>query len=159
MNIMFTRQDGTLAIVHGAPKAHIERSQGRAITNEEYRTMVWGTVPADAINAREVEPGGIPATREFRNAWRDTSPEAVVDIDLAAAKEVKLVQIRLERVKLLEKADANVEKAKDVGDVAAEAAARAARQALRDVTNPLKQATITDIAELEGKTLADYLGE
>lgn len=139
--IMYTRaDDGGLSVVIPAPKADIEKVLG-SLTQEQYENHVWErSVPSDAINPRYVDADGLPADREFRNAWCDATPEAKVDIDLKKAKDLQLAKLRLTRNAKLEAADVEfmtkLEKGEDL------TAIKDKKQNLRDATEPLKALSV-----------------
>ena len=139
--LMYTSaQDGGLSIVIPAPRESLERVLG-PLTEEEYEAHVWErSIPEDAINPRYILEGGLPPTREFRDAWVDVTPEAKVDIDLAKAKELKLKELRVARDIELRKTDVDFLTALSKGESLDGIKAR--KQVLRDATNPLKALSI-----------------
>jgi len=157
MKIMYTQADGSVAIIHGAPKENIERDLGVKLTEKEYKDRVRLTVPNDAINPREIDPKDIPDDREFRGAWVDKTIEPVVDIDLIKAKEIKLELIRQQRVKLFDKADGEFMRALETGAEAELIAAKEKKAMLRNLTEGLKALDVKDIAELKGVDIETYL--
>lgn len=150
MKIMYTRQDGGLSIITAASKDQIKASLGKEISDIEYRDIVLSSIPKDAINPREVSDDGIPQSREFRDAWVDVTAEPVVDIDLNKAKQVKLAQVRAERQERLERLDKHVIRAFEQGVQEDIDIIKAEKQALRDVTEPLKAMVVEDISQLRG---------
>jgi hypothetical protein len=137
MKMMYTRpEDGGLSVVIGVPKEAVERVLG-PLTQEEYEQHVRETsIPEGALNVKVITDADIPADREFREAWIDATADTKINIDMRKAKEIKLVQLREKRNKLLDAADKEtlmaLEKGQDL------AAIKAKKQALRDATNPLK---------------------
>lgn len=144
MKIMYTRpEDGGVSIVIAAPKADIEKVLG-PLSQEEYEAHIWEkSIPDGVLNPRLVAEGGIPESREFRNAWVDVTPEAKVDIDLRKAKEIKLSELRAARNAELEKLDKEtiiaLEKSGDIEAI------KARKQKLRDATEPLKNLQVSGI--------------
>lgn len=140
--IMYTRvDDGGLSVVVPADKAAIEKVLG-PLTQEQYEAHVWErSVPANAINPRYVDEGGIPSTREFRNAWCDATPEAKVDISLVKAKDLQLNKMREERKLKLAASDTEFMVALEKGDDLT--AIKAKKKKLRDATEPLKALSVS----------------
>lgn len=156
MKIMYTRlEDGGLSIVVPATKEAVEKVLG-TLTDLEYKAHVWErSVPEGAINARYVVDEGIPSDREFRNAWCDTSPEAVVDIDLSKAKDLKLTELRAVRNTKLDKLDkefmAALEKGEDLEGI------KVKKQILRDFTEELKALPVEGVNDPEVLDMIRYL--
>lgn len=140
--IMYTRvEDGGLSIVIPAEKSDIEKVLG-PLTQEQYEQHVWQrSVPDTAVKPRHIDEGGIPATRDFRNAWCDVTDPATVDICHIKAKEVQLAKMRAERNAKLDLADkefmAKFEKGEDTTEI------KKKKQDLRDATNPLKALSVS----------------
>jgi hypothetical protein len=78
----------------------------------------------------------LPISREFRDAWVDVTPASTVDIDLAKAKEVQLSKLRAARDSELAKLDKELMIATELGTPTQ--VIKDQKQALRDVTEPLK---------------------
>jgi hypothetical protein len=72
--------------------------------------------------------------REYREAWTWTTPEPVIDLDMARCREIKRHQLRRLRGPQLEALDTQYLRALERGDAAEQAAIAAQKQALRDVT-------------------------
>ena len=75
----------------------------------------------------------IPEDRTFRDAWADTTPELVIDIDMVKARDIHLERIRVKRNAELSKLDVQATKAQDIGDAETLAQIRARKQELRDL--------------------------
>lgn len=137
MKIMYTRpEDNGVSIVIATSKPDLEKVLG-PLTQEQYEEHVLErSIPEGALQVKIVAEENIPSNREFRNAWIDITDDNNVNIDLAKAKELKLAELRDKRNKLLEDADKEfiraLEKAQDLTTI------KLRKQALRDVTNPLK---------------------
>jgi hypothetical protein len=111
----------------------------RPLTQEEYETHVRErSVPVDAINVRDIADSDIPASREFRNAWVDVTPESSIDIDCEKARNIKLEELRRVRNLELSKSDIEMTKALEEADSVKIKDLKTKRQSLRDITNPLK---------------------
>lgn len=94
----------------------------------------WKLVnPGKYISHREMPDEAIPTDRYFRDAWEDTTPELVIDINMAKARDIHLNRIREQRNDELSKLDIEAIKAQDIGDVNALAKIRARKQELRDL--------------------------
>jgi hypothetical protein len=133
---MYTRPDGGISIITFASKEMIERSMG-PLTFEEYRDHVISrSIPADAINVREIADDVIPTDRSLRNAWVDLPTDNGINIDCDKAKEVVLNSVRMWRDAELLKTDAEfiraLSKGEDVSFI------QAKKEYLRNITNELK---------------------
>ena len=144
MKVLYTRpDDGGVSIVVAVDKETIEQILG-PLTPEQYEAHVRQvSVPAEAVNVKLITDEDIPDTREFRNAWVDVTPDTKVNIDLNKAKDLKLSEMRVKRNALLEAQDKAFLIALDKGDDLE--AIRAKKQALRDVTTPLKQLVVEGV--------------
>lgn len=157
MKILYTTVDGKIAIVHAAPKEHLERVLG-PLTEQAYKNHVWErSIPANAIGPREIDESEIPASREFRDAW--TVENDTIKEDLDKSREIKLKQIREERKPLFEANDAALLKALSMDDAIALSAAKEEAQRLRDATEPLKTMEVVSIDQLAGTNLDTFLGK
>jgi hypothetical protein len=155
--IVYQRPDGGTSIVIPTEKSVLEKVLG-PLTDQEYEAHVRErSIPDDAINVVDIDDETIPTSREFRNAW--TLSNSVISEDLKKSIDIKLAQIRVERNAKLAATDADYMKALEAGDSATLATLKVERQALRDVTNKLKDGSILSIEELRGKTLNDYLAK
>lgn len=136
--IIYTTPEGTVSIVHAAPKDRLELVLG-PLTDDEYREHVYArSIPAEATNVREIDDEDIPADREFRNAWCDVTVESRIDIDCTKAKELKLSNLRVARNELLAATDVELTRALENGDETKLSEVKAKRQVLREATEPLK---------------------
>ena len=137
MKIMYTRpEDNGVSIVVAAPKEVIEKVLG-PLTQEAYEQHVMErSIPEGALNVKLITDEDLPGDREFRDAWVDVTPDTKVNIDLTKAKALKLGELREKRNKLLEATDKDLiialEKGQDLSLI------KARKQALRDITDPLK---------------------
>ena len=94
----------------------------------------WKSInPGKYISHREMPDEAIPTDRDFRNAWADTTPELVIDIDMTKARNIHLNNIRIKRNDELSKLDVEAIKAQDMGDTEALTRIRARKQELRDL--------------------------
>lgn len=83
---------------------------------------------------REIEESVVPQDRTFRNAWCDVTPEPVVDIDMAKARNIHRDRLREMRAPKLAALDVEYQRADELNDGAQKMAIAARKQALRDVT-------------------------
>ena len=123
LKYILKRKDGSIAImtlVEGTPEA--------AIAKLSYKD--------DIVSFREVLE--LPESREFRDAWVDVTKEAKVDIDMKKAKNIKLKELREKRQPKLDELDKDMIKALENDDEVKKADIKAAKKALRDITEPLK---------------------
>lgn len=94
----------------------------------------WQQVhPNMYLSHREMQDDVIPIDRTFRDAWADTTPELVIDVDMAKARNIHLDSIRIKRNAELSKLDVQATKAQDIGDAETLAQIRARKQELRDL--------------------------
>lgn len=144
MKIMYTRpEDNGVSIVIAVPKENIEKILG-PMTQEQYEQHVRdASIPANALNVKVISDEDLPADREFRDAWVDVTPDTKVNIDLARAKDLKLKELRQRRNALLEAKDKDymvaLEKGEDLAPI------QAKKQALRDITDPLKALVVSGV--------------
>ena len=89
--------------------------------------------PNKYLGHREMPDDVIPTDRTFRDAWADTTPELIIDIDMAKARDIHLERIRIKRNAELSKLDIQATKAQDVGDADALTQIRVRKQELRDL--------------------------
>lgn len=100
----------------------------------------WGDVnPGKYLNYREMEDSAIPTDREFREAWTDTTPEAVIDINMEKARIIHLDRIRVKRNAKLAFLDTEGIKAQDMGLIAELDEIRTKKQVLRDLPQTLQK--------------------
>ena len=152
MRILYTRPDGGLSVVNAAPKEHLERVLG-ALTEEAYKAHVWErSVPKDAISAVEIDDAYQLPDREFRNAWKQDGKQVVHDLE--KARSLQLDKIRLAREPKLIELDKEFMKALEKGESTVDIASK--KQALRDITEPLKKAILTSIDDVR-KAFPDVL--
>lgn len=142
--IMYTVADGSVSVATAAPKNKIEEMLGE-MTDEEYVQHIMGCIPKDAINITEVTDESILMDREFRNAWKQNG--SAIEHDLEKARGIQLDKVRIAREPKLVELDKQfmlaLEKGKStVGIVTA-------KQRLRDITEPLKVATLNSIDDVK----------
>lgn len=110
--------------------------------NEEIKK--WQEVSVKKlVSFREVSDSDLPS-REFRNAWVDTGTK--VAVHAARAKDLQLQKVRAERDPLLKESDVMFTRALESGDVTTLNKTKSYRQALRDITEPLKALQTGEIA-------------
>ena len=119
-NIIYTRHDGGVSIVHLVPSemlfgeteaAFIERVQAKI-------------VPPDATNVVVADASAIPTDREFREAW--VAPGGVISVDFDKAKAIAHDRRRAKRTDEFAPLDIKATIPSEA------AAAEAARQVIRD---------------------------
>lgn len=97
--IIYTRPDGGVSVVVPA------RPQRQDETEQEYLAAIQAkAVPANATNVRTIEHTDLPASRRFRNHWRDSSGSVVPDaaLSLGQAKQEKIAAIKAKTQELLD---------------------------------------------------------
>ncbi len=99
----------------------------------------WSDVhPGKYLNHRVMPDDAIPINREFREAWADTTPEPVIDIDMTKARTMQLNRIRTLRDGCLIKLDKESIKMQDIGDDVNLAKIRQKKQKLRDLPQTIQ---------------------
>jgi len=96
----------------------------------------------------------VPATRRYREAWRWTTPDPIIDIDQDEARRCVMREVRARRNADLAALDEPQQQAKDAGDTAAFDAIEAQKQALRDLPVDAADAVndCVNLAELDRVT-------
>jgi multidrug efflux pump subunit AcrB len=89
--------------------------------------------PEQYVSHRQMPDDAIPTDRTFRNAWADTTPELIIDVDMDKARNIHLESIRIKRNTELSKLDIQATKAQDIGDSDALTQIRVRKQELRDL--------------------------
>jgi hypothetical protein len=136
LKYVYTNADGTVAVIHAAPKTSIEEMLG-PLTDEEYEAHVLEkSVPAGAISVRRITEDDIPGDRKYRDCWCDVTPHSAIDIHLGKVQEQLLNELRAERKDYFQELDYQYMRAVEQGTDTAEIIA--AKQELRDITEPLK---------------------
>jgi len=106
-------------------------------------------------DVRDASSLTVPSDRTFRGAWKFNGD--VVEIDMAAAKEIHKDNLRAERKPRLEELDVDYMKALEAGSGADAIAAK--KKTLRDVTADSKIADASTPDALKALDLATLLGE
>lgn len=104
-------------------------------TDQQFAERLLVEVVPEAARASAVicHKDVIPTDRAFRNAWK--SDPAGIAVDMAKAKAIHLDRMRAARAPLLAALDVESVRATEDKDNAKLAEVKAAKQALRDVTN------------------------
>ena len=106
--------------------------------------------------ARDTSALKLPNDRSFRDAWKFDG--AIVEVDMATARQIHRKRLRAERKPLLQALDSDWFIAAERGDQQQQAEIAAQKQKLRDVTaNPRIDAART-AEELSALTLQTLLG-
>jgi len=160
--IIYTQQDGTLAIVvpyQGARLATqvtlqdvvigpreaqpVDRFMRRwpvdgaiakwAETEDEFVARIAKKdVPADAVGVQIIDASSIPSDRTFRNAWK--AGNGCIEHDMAKCREIHRNRMRDARKSLFAVLDVEYMRADEAGNVAKKLAVAKKKQELRDVT-------------------------
>jgi hypothetical protein len=136
--IIFSQQDGRLAIVTPAPNSRmlLPRPGYPPILEPE---MYWlqriaaQAVPQTAQDAHVIDSGALPADMTFYDAWRHNA--GVVHVDMPMARELHRAALRQARQPMLEQLDVEYQRAHERDDKEHMQTVAAAKQALRDVTS------------------------
>lgn len=143
--ILYTKPDGGIAIVHPVRNTHPEPE---TLTDDEILKRAWKDVPADAINAFEIDESAVPADRTFRNAWAHC-PVNGVRVDMEKARALQQENLRFLRKPKMLTLDVQYMKALERGDSAAMSLVATEKQALRDVTDDPRIAAASTAEELK----------
>lgn len=138
MKIIVSRKDGGVSIMtlqdHAAEANKLAPNQIETIVQAELAQ--WSKVDQDAVVSwRMMEDAAIPDDRTFRNAWRDTTPEAVIDVDMTKARDIQRDRLRAMRDPMLAELDTAYMRADETGDTAKKQDIAVRKQVLRDVTD------------------------
>jgi hypothetical protein len=127
MKIIYTQDDGTIAVIHPAPNALKKMSIEQIARKDVPAGKEYRIIPDDAI----------PGDREFRNAWRADLARARVTIDAPAAVQILVDRLRVRRNTALDRLDKDAARAADQGLDGDLAAIRQRKQVLRDLPSDL----------------------
>ncbi len=155
--IAYTRPDGGVSIVSPASKEAVERVLG-PLTKAKYEAHIMEkSIPADATNIVFLVEDEVPTDRSFRDAWK--AEDGVITHDLEKAKEIQLDRIREARDPKFAVLDRDVMRALEDGDTVAVEAIKVEKQALRDLTEPLKALEPTSIDDIKAAFPLELKGE
>lgn len=128
MKTVIKQQDGRVAIMTLVDGADLSEALRK-----------WSDVnPGKYLFHREMEDSAIPEDREFREAWTDITPEAVIDIDMVKAKAIHIARIRVKRDAELARLDIEAVRAEDMGLVDELKKIREMKQVLRDIPQAIQ---------------------
>lgn len=139
-------EDGTVERVQ-----NIVEATPWTLSQEEYESFVIqrhideGHITVD-IKLHMVEDADLP-DREFRDAWNIT--DGKIGHDLEKARTIQLNRIRLARAPKLAELDVKYMLAQEKQDTNAIADIVKQKESLRDVTEPLKTATLNSIDDVK----------
>lgn len=123
--IIYSRSDGGISIV--SPCLNLNDPEG--FTEADAERRAWDKLPADAISPRWAGADELLTDRTFRNAWKSD-----LTVDMTKARDIHKDRLRAIRAPLFVTNDLAIQDALVSGDAQALAAAKAKRDALRDVT-------------------------
>ncbi|HEX7162149.1 MAG TPA: hypothetical protein VF223_13050 [Trebonia sp.] len=129
--IVLAAPDGGVAVIHPAYDDLVFGVREGRTEADVLADVLAKHVPAGA-EYRVVEETDLPYRGSFRNAWR-RCPERGCQLDLDAAKAIKLDQIRRRRQPKLDELDRLYRRAVGQGKTDEAAAIEAQRQVLRDL--------------------------
>lgn len=131
MIILHKRKDGGVSLTRmTSPELDVEAEAKKLLARED-----------KFVSYRLCSETDVPASREFRDAWVDELPGTHIDISCEKAKDIQLAQLRIERNAKLDESDKEFTRAMELDLDLTEIKAK--RQALRDVTEPLKALDVT----------------
>lgn len=135
MKVVIKRADGGVSVMQLAGIA----AEAADLAPEHTDTIVgaeiaaWPKAEQDAVVSwRVMEDDAIPQDRTFRGAWRDDTEAPIVDVELAAARDIWRDRLRQARTPKLEELDVAFMRALEQGAKTTDILS--AKQALRDVT-------------------------
>jgi len=118
----------------------------------------WKAVnPGEYVSHREMPDAAIPKDRSYRDAWADTTPDPVIDIDMTKAREVHKDKLREARKPRLEGLDVDYLLADEAGNASQKAAIATQKQALRDITDHPDIAAAQTIDDLKAADIDTLL--
>ena len=123
MKIIYTQDNGTVAIIHPTGELSIEEVAAKDVP---------AGVPYRIVNDDEV-----PSDRTFRNAWKED-----LTVDMPKAQEITKERLRAERAPLLTALDVQYQRATEDGRDTTIIISE--KQRLRDVTKLADKATTLD---------------
>ena len=144
--IVYTRSDGGVSIVCPAP----EYVAQFATETDAIAAIRAKDVPAEATNVHVCDETAVPASRRFRNCWRQVGATPP-SVSMPLARVQRLAEIRAERDKLLALSDSQVVRAQEIGTPAEIAALKTYRQSLRDIPQTTVLGSI-----VTSEALSDY---
>jgi len=137
--IIVTTLDGSVRVIHKSPNAKVSWAQVRERAEQD----------PDVSSARLVSITKVPSDRYFRGAWRSTGLTDDIHIDLPAARNIHIDEIRSIRDEKLKSLDIEMLKAIEVGDTVKQAEIVAKKEALRNMPDDPRFESITDPDELK----------
>ena len=134
MKYVIQKNDGTIGIM--------------SMTRElDVMGQIAKSVDRDSIvGAHKIAQEDIPIDKSFRSAWVWNGK---IEHDLTKAKEIALQRVRSERDPILSKLDGVTFKAIETEDSVLLAKVKADKQALRDITNTLKNLDAKSIDDIK----------
>ena len=142
--IVYTRPDGGVSVVYPAPE-YVARFATEA---EALEAIQAKGVPTNAMNVHICDEFVIPASRRFRNCWRQVGGATPPSVSISLARAQRMSEIRSERDKRLILSDAQMARAQDIGAPAEIAALKTYRQSLRDLPQTINLNSIQDVDNL-----------
>lgn len=115
-------------------------------TIEEAINKWVSSVQLSVVSYRPITDIDIPLSREFRNAWCDISPSSKIDIHAGKVRDILLDNVRKERSKKLETLDKDFIIALENNDQVKLGQIKTEKNRLRDITTPLKNLTVAELA-------------
>lgn len=120
---ILTRPDKSVLVVYPAPQY-----TGDALARTLEANPEWKDYPVTvALTAAD-----LPKSRRFRNAWR--LKDGACSVDMPAARDLWLEEVRAARAPKLAKSDVDAMRALEKGDATLQAKVATYRQHLRDIT-------------------------
>lgn len=123
-------REGNLVELKAPQDVRVPAKRRKETDDELLQRIMREGLPAGAVDARVVERRRIPSDRTFRNAWRQSGREIVVD--MALAREIHREAIRERRKPMLEALDRDYIRADERRDTPERERIIALKNKLRD---------------------------
>jgi hypothetical protein len=140
--------DGSVSVIDARPKNEVEEWLGKTMTQQEYEDhILQNAVNEPAKNIRIIQRSDLPSDElgETDNYWQDAfcdvTPESRVDIDHKKAIDVQLQKTRFARQIIFEQIGFPMPPVPEI-EAILYPATKVKLQALRDVTEPLKNLAV-----------------
>lgn len=152
--VLLQRSDGGVSVANVVPTLDPEAALTRTIEKWEEGELISalqrpGYVARTVTSARVIEPGDLPASRRWRDAWRDNG---AVYVNLVEARKIRRDELKAKRDRLLKEAAELGPLAEAAGAVTTAYLARKTAKDLQALDDAAIQASVdgvNDLASLE----------
>jgi hypothetical protein len=150
MRYLHTQPNGKVTVTVFYAKHLIERDLRKALTDEEHIAFCLRRTQEENPNDTNFTPlpdDYILPDEEFRDAWIQKG--AAIDHDLEKAREIQLARIRKARTSKFVELDIAYQRADESSNVVEKQLIASKKQALRNITEPLKSMQLTSIDDVK----------